>query len=213
MGSCDYCHKVKLMKNSGFCCFFIVSAGEIAFRIRGFTPIPLFLICLYFCKFDLELFLVGLSCVAVGELLRFYSAGFLGPSLRSTEGARADKLIIAGPYRIIRNPIYVGNMSIYLGFAVLSNVFFPLFPSLILLFFIIIYGAISKYEEAFLRVTFPASYGAFHNSVPAFIPSLKVYPAKSTHVFSAFRAWTTEKSTFMTLALSLGGLSLKMLYF
>ena len=41
----------------------------------------------------------------------------------------ASQLVIIGPYRWSRNPMYVGFVAMYLGFALLMNSVWPLAPA------------------------------------------------------------------------------------
>lgn len=148
----------------------LIGLGKILFRLRGFTPIPFYVICLIHVRADLRLFLPGFFLIGVGEFLRLYSVGYLGISSRITDHAATDELVIDGPYRFVRNPIYLGNVLIYLGFAVLSNVFFPLFPALTLVFFAFVYSLITRYEEDEIRSKFGSAYDGSLRRVPRFFP-------------------------------------------
>jgi protein-S-isoprenylcysteine O-methyltransferase Ste14 len=71
-------------------------------------------------------------------------------------GQATHALIEEGPYRLSRNPLYVGLLALYLGLALLAPTFWGLvlFPAAVLL---LLWGAIRP-EERFLRDRFGATY-------------------------------------------------------
>lgn len=187
-----------------------ISLGKLFFMIRGLTPIPLYIICLVYSRIELNFFLSGLLLIGFGEILRFFSVGYLGVSSRKTENAETNQLVISGPYRFVRNPIYLGNMSIYLGFAVLSNVFFPAFSVITVVFFMFAYYLIVCYEENVLRIKFDRDYEKYLTSVPRFIPLLLAkHQIASGHKFDPAKAVRSEKTTLIVLTLALTALLVK----
>jgi protein-S-isoprenylcysteine O-methyltransferase Ste14 len=71
-------------------------------------------------------------------------------------GQATHTMIEEGPYRLSRNPLYVGLLALYLGLALLAPTFWGLvlFPAAVLLVF---WGAIRP-EERFLRARFGGPY-------------------------------------------------------
>ena len=78
-------------------------------------------------------------------------------------GQATLEMIEEGPYRLSRNPLYVGMLAMYLGLALLAPSFWAvvMFPVAVLL---VRWGAIRP-EEAFLRERFGASYDAYTRRV------------------------------------------------
>ena len=68
-----------------------------------------------------------------------------------------------GPYRLSRNPLYVGLLALYLGLALLASTFWGLvlFPTAVLL---VLWGAIHP-EERFLHERFGAPYDDYTRRV------------------------------------------------
>ena len=68
-----------------------------------------------------------------------------------------------GPYRLSRNPLYLGLLALYLGLALLAPTFWGLvlFPAAVLL---VRWGAIRP-EERFLRERFGARYDDYTRRV------------------------------------------------
>ncbi len=78
-------------------------------------------------------------------------------------GQETHAMIEEGPYRLSRNPLYVGLLGLYLGLALLAPTFWGLvlFPVAVLL---VRWGAIRP-EERFLRERFGASYDDYMRRV------------------------------------------------
>jgi protein-S-isoprenylcysteine O-methyltransferase Ste14 len=78
-------------------------------------------------------------------------------------GQPTEALIEDGPYRVSRNPLYLGLLALYLGLALLILTFWGLllFPVAVLLMF---WGAILP-EERFLQERFGASYDDYTRRV------------------------------------------------
>ena len=75
----------------------------------------------------------------------------------------AAELCTSGPFTFTRNPIYVGDWLIYLGFTAALGSFWPLvFAPLV--WFIVRYGVI-RHEEAHLEAKFGAAYRAYRGRV------------------------------------------------
>lgn len=78
-------------------------------------------------------------------------------------GQETHAVIEEGPYRLSRNPLYVGLLALYLGLALLTGTFWGLllFPVAVLL---VRWGAIRP-EERFLRQRFGPSYDDYTRRV------------------------------------------------
>ena len=89
-------------------------------------------------------------------LFRRYETGLL-------PGQATQAMIEEGPYRLSRNPLYVGLLALYLGLALLAPTFWGLvlFPAAVLL---IQWGAIRP-EERFLHERFGARYDDYARRV------------------------------------------------
>ena len=60
-----------------------------------------------------ESFRWGVPLVILGELIRILASGYLEK--------KGTKLATAGPFAYVRNPLYVGNFFLGLGFVVMSH--------------------------------------------------------------------------------------------
>jgi protein-S-isoprenylcysteine O-methyltransferase Ste14 len=114
---------------------------------------------------------VGSWRIPLGWALVIAFAGWNGWALwlfRSHEtgllpGQATQAMIEVGPYRLSRNPLYVGLLALYLGLALLVPTFWGLafFPAAVLLIF---WGAIRP-EERFLHERFGATYDDYARRV------------------------------------------------
>jgi protein-S-isoprenylcysteine O-methyltransferase Ste14 len=121
---------------------------------------------------DLVLDVVGLAVAAAGQALRAMVIG-LAYIRRGGKAKKihADHLVQNGIFAHSRNPLYVGNMMVFLGlFLVLNS---PLGYLVGVPFFYIAYLSITLAEEEFLRQRFGEEYEAYCRRVNRFLPSLK----------------------------------------
>ena len=58
--------------------------------------------------------------IVLGEALRLWAASHIGPISR-TRDPGVGRLVTSGPYRFVRNPLYVGNTLMAAGFGALSH--------------------------------------------------------------------------------------------
>lgn len=111
--------------------------------------------------------------IAAGAALLLECFGRFAIQGRGTPApiAPPDRLVVTGPYRRVRNPMYVAVTAMILGQA-------ALFTDLRLLVYGLAVWAgfhvfVLAYEEPTLRRLFPQDYVAFFAAVPRWIPRLK----------------------------------------
>jgi len=112
---------------------------------------------------------VGLAIAFTGQALRGLVIG-LAYIRRGGKDRRihADDLVTDGFFAHSRNPLYLGNMLVYLGlFVVLDSALGWLVG---VPFFLLAYLAITAAEEDYLHRQFGEAYDAYHRRVPRFLP-------------------------------------------
>ena len=90
------------------------------FKYRSYTPIPLVLVLLYFSNPFQPAIYFGIGLLAVGESIRIWAVRYAGGRTR-TRKVGAPKLVTSGPFAYVRNPLYLGNMLMYLGIVLIAG--------------------------------------------------------------------------------------------
>jgi protein-S-isoprenylcysteine O-methyltransferase Ste14 len=114
----------------------------------------------------------GFLVAALGQVVRAATIG-IEYVIRGGRDGRvyAEDLVVAGLYRHVRNPMYVGNVLILLGVALASDSWTCVLVAVPL--FLAIYTAIVAAEEQFLAARFGAQYEQFVRTVPRWVPRLR----------------------------------------
>ena len=89
---------------------------------------------------------------------------------RSTRLARPDTLVIAGPYAISRNPMYVGWALVHLGVGLLRDDAWVV--AALPVVSVAVHRGVLR-EEAFLAAAFPKEFSRYCVSVPRYVPTLR----------------------------------------
>lgn len=154
--------------------------SSLAFKYRSYTPIPFLLLMLIFQQSTPLTLIVGFAIALAGELIRFWGVSWAGSETRSTGGVGGTFLIISGPFAYVRNPLYVGNVLMYLGLGIMSFALFPYLQIVAIIFFLVQYYFIVREEENYLRDKFKTQYEEYCKHVSAFLPRL--FPYKNNRV-------------------------------
>lgn len=148
--------------------FNVVEMGERLFKWRDYTPIPLLLLMFVTAEPNKISTTIGTAVIILGEVIRIYSVSFIGSISRTRKESLGHNLISSGPFRYVRNPLYVGNFLITMGFATYAAQ--PWFIVFAALAFGFQYYCIVKYEETLLVARFGEEYELYCRQVPAWIP-------------------------------------------
>ncbi len=154
--------------------------GKILFKNRSYTPIPFVIFMVIFQNATLLSIFIGLTIVVIGELFRYWGVVYAGSATRTTSGVGANQLIVSGAFAHLRNPLYLGNILIYLGVGIMSMALFPYLQIVALAFFTFQYYFIIAEEEEFLLKTFGKKYEAYKAEVPKLIPRISAYKSDDT---------------------------------
>jgi protein-S-isoprenylcysteine O-methyltransferase Ste14 len=145
------------------------------FKNRSYTPIPFLIVMLLFQNSNLISMMIGFALALLGEFFRFWGIAYAGSETRRTGEVGATYLVISGAFAYVRNPLYLGNMLMYLGIGIMSYALFPYLQILALLFFYWQYHVIINEEENFLLQKYGEQYKHYKANVPKLIPSLRKY--------------------------------------
>ena len=172
------------------------------FKNRSFTPIPILLMMLYFARPNSPYFLLGITLIVSGEIIRLRSVSFAGGETR-TMNVGASSICKSGPYSIVRNPLYIGNMMIYVGFAfVAGSVYVVTISSITFVYFFIQYSLIISLEEEALEEKFGDEYITYKKLVPSILPKINnTFRNYDTIPSSLTKTIKTEKRTLQNIFL------------
>lgn len=146
------------------------------FKYRSYTPLPFLLLMLVFQKATITSLIVGLIIVLTGEFFRLWGVSYAGSETRTTGGGVGGTyLVVSGPFAHVRNPLYFGNMLIYVGIGVMSMALYPYLLIIAALFFYFQYYTIIGEEEKFLEDKFGEKYKDYFSKVPRWIPTFSKY--------------------------------------
>jgi protein-S-isoprenylcysteine O-methyltransferase Ste14 len=121
---------------------------------------------------DIILDAIGLCVAAAGQTLRAVVIGLAYIRRGGKEKKiHADRLVQDGIFAHSRNPLYVGNMMVFLGLFIVLNSTWGYLVGVP--FFYIAYLSITLAEEDFLRKQFGEEYVAYCRRVNRFLPSWK----------------------------------------
>jgi len=117
--------------------------------------------------FDI-LLVVGIVFAVLGAGLRTWGAAYLGSSIVKDAGMHGDRVVADGPYRRLRNPLYVGTFLHTFALALLMPPSGAVFCIVLIGLFQLrlIFG-----EEPFLAAKLGASYEAYKAKVPRLLPA------------------------------------------
>lgn len=145
--------------------------------------------------------MIALIISLMGLFVRIYTVGHTpkNTSGRNTkQGQVADTLNTKGIYSVVRHPLYLGNLLMWFGPAMLTGHFW--FIISFILFYWVYYERIMFAEEQFLKRKFDTKYLEWSKSVPAFIPNFKNFK-KSDLPFSWKKVLKKEKNGLFALFL------------
>ena len=126
--------------------------------------------------FDWNAVLVVMIVLAViGAALRLWGASYLGASTVQRGGMVGDSVIADGPYRFVRNPLYLGTVLHTLALALLMR---PDAGLLCLVLITLLQFRLIFREEPYLLERLGEPYAAYLSQVPRFIPSMRPRTAK-----------------------------------
>lgn len=187
--------------------------GAVLFRNRGWLPVPFLAIPLLWpvgdawwqARMSTTLWIVGLSLVAIGEIVRLAGVSAAGTVTRR-RSRKVERLVTYGIFAWMRNPLYVGNLFAWIGFTIISGLLW--FVPVAIVLFAIEYTLIVRYEEGVLESHFGDEYLAYKARTPRWVPR-----TPQERVPPGPRDWgeaaRSEISTLMQYAILIGAFIVK----
>lgn len=153
------------------------------FKYRGQIPVLFFIVAFGLMHIFPERenwtndsrFILALGLVVLGHLIRAIAVGNRAPhtSGRNRDEQVAEALNSTGIYSMVRHPLYLGNITTYIGWAVFTGInwLVPVF----LILFVAYYRLIIYAEEQFLTRKFGQAYLAWKKQTPLLLPAFWKY--------------------------------------
>ena len=161
----------------------------------------------------------------IGAVLRIWGTAYLGAGTVHSFQMKAGAVVAAGPYRYVRNPLYLGVWFMVAALAALMPPTGALFATALITVFLLrlILG-----EEAFLAQRIGEPYLAYRRAVPRIVPRFRGAPAAARQkplwvrgalselppigvfVALAFCSWSYDNQLMIKAILISFGLSLVM---
>jgi protein-S-isoprenylcysteine O-methyltransferase Ste14 len=167
--------------------------GAVLFRHRGWLPVPFLLVPLLARgNTDAMNWILGFVFIVLGEAIRLAGVAAAGTVTRR-RSRTVQRLVTYGIFAWMRNPLYVGNFLIWLGFIVISGVFW--FIPVAIVLFAIEYTLIVRYEEGVLESIFGDEYLRYKSRTSRWFPRPPGTDEEGEHHWG--EAWRSEISTFL----------------
>lgn len=143
---------------------------------------------------------VAAAIAALGAALRVSGTAYLGTSTVTSMDMKAEGVVADGPYRCMRNPLYLGLWFMVLAMAFIMPVTGAVFAMVLISVFLmrLILG-----EEAFLSAKIGEPYRIYARAVPRILPRLGTNLPRAAASPQWLRALLTELTpigVFVSLA-------------
>jgi len=147
--------------------------GEWLFQCRTLLPLPIAAAILLIpsgeTSRNVAAILGGIALTLSGEALRMWGVRHIGVISR-TRSDRLGPLVESGPFAHLRNPLYIGNIALWVGFAITAGLLW--LAPIVLVLLGLEYHAIVRWEEHLLEWRLGETYRLYASRVPRWIPTL-----------------------------------------
>jgi protein-S-isoprenylcysteine O-methyltransferase Ste14 len=122
---------------------------------------------LSFTAATIAVLIAGILCAVAAASLRTWATAYMDISVVKDRAMHSDQVVAAGPYRFLRNPLYLGTFIHTLALTLLMPLTGAIFVIIIIGLFVLRLVAV---EEAFLTKTLGEPYLAYRAKVPSLFP-------------------------------------------
>jgi protein-S-isoprenylcysteine O-methyltransferase Ste14 len=189
--------------------------GNQFFKYRGQIPVLFFLVAFilmhFFPMYDNWLnpnyTNLAIGLVVLGHVIRALAVGRRAAhtSGRNRDEQVAEALNSTGIYSMVRHPLYLGNITTYIGWAVFTGIdwLVPVF----LILFVAYYRLIIYAEEQFLTRKFGQDYLDWRKQTPLLLPAFWKYKANpqpfsmKVVLENEYSGWAASMTTAFVLLL------------
>ena len=151
-----------------------------------------------FSAATIAVLVAGIVLATLGAIVRTWGAAYLGAATVHHGGMVSDGVVAAGPYRYVRNPLYLGTVLHTLALCLLMPPTGALFCVVAI---VVLQMRLIGAEEPFLTAELGESYTAYCAKVPRLLPAVvakvppsTVRPMWFTAFVSEFYFWGTAAS-------------------
>jgi protein-S-isoprenylcysteine O-methyltransferase Ste14 len=130
-----------------------------------------------FSSATIAVLLFGVLCAFVAAFLRTWGTAYLSPSVVQDGAMHGEGVIAAGPYRYVRNPLYLGTFIHTFALALLMPPSGAVFCIVAVFLFQL---RLTAGEESFLIAKLGDSYLAYRSRVPSLFPAMTPRVSAST---------------------------------
>ncbi len=174
--------------------------GQVLFKNRGWLPVPFLAVPLLAPGAQTRnTWIIGLIIVAIGELIRTAGVAAAGTVTRR-RSRDVQRLVTYGAFAWCRNPLYVGNFLAWIGFTVVSGVFW--FIPVAIVIFAVEYTLIVRYEEGVLESIFGQEYLDYKARTPRWFGRPPAGSTEGQHDWK--EAIWSERSTILQYVVLIG---------
>jgi protein-S-isoprenylcysteine O-methyltransferase Ste14 len=181
----------------------VLKVGGWLFRQRTWLPLPIVaaLLLIPGSARSTAVAAAGVMTVLAGEALRLWAVRHIGVISR-TRSDRLGPLVRSGPFALMRNPLYVGNLLLWIGFGISAGLLW--FVPIIVIVLGAEYHAIVRWEEGLLEDRLGDSYRTYKAEVGRWLPvsrksSLDFARDKQVN-FSWRETFFSERGTLIAIA-------------
>jgi protein-S-isoprenylcysteine O-methyltransferase Ste14 len=183
--------------------------GGVLFRNRSWLPVPFLLVALLVPAHPtIRHWIAAAILIVIGEWIRLAGVAAAGTVTRR-RSREVQRLVNYGIFGWMRNPLYVGNFLIWMGFVIASGVLW--FLPVAIVIFAIEYTLIVRYEEGVLESIFGEEYLQYRKRTPRWFPRPPAVKETGEHDWG--EAWRSEISTFLQYLALIAAFWIKQRYF
>jgi protein-S-isoprenylcysteine O-methyltransferase Ste14 len=168
------------------------------YRVFFYVPPFMFMVFTFYKEWEDESIIWPLAIVMilVGVLIRLWATKHIGRGMPWMK-RKGKTLVRTGPYAMVRNPLYIGNIMIASGLSIFSELIWVV-PILIFYLFIL-YHLVVLYEENKLLGRWGAEYQAYLAEVPRWIPRLRDFHKSKANGFTWIDSFRSEVPSLLVL--------------
>jgi protein-S-isoprenylcysteine O-methyltransferase Ste14 len=139
------------------------------YRSRAALLSPPLIFATFWFRFEIEnnllVWPLAISIFCIGLAIRIWAQQHLHYTFRK---ARPRQLVTTGPYRFVRNSLYIGNILIGVGATVASGLLW--LAPVTLIWWTVVYSFVVRYEESHLLEQHGEAYRKYMAEVPRWSP-------------------------------------------